>query len=84
MTKWFRGEYLTKSEARAELGVGAIITDDDWYDYIKLFARFLRGAGYEGLVVLADELVNLWNHQNTIRAMNACYESVSLNAPVNL
>ncbi len=60
VVKWFRGEYRTKAEARAELGVTAIVTDDDWYDYIKLFARFLRGAGYEGLVVLVDELVNLY------------------------
>lgn len=58
--RWFRGEYRTKSEARAELGVTAIITDDDWYDYLKLFARFLRGAGYEGLLILIDELVNLY------------------------
>jgi len=60
VVKWFRGEYRTKAEARAELGVSVIVTDDDWYDYIKLFARFLRGAGYEGLVVLVDELVNLY------------------------
>ncbi|RVU97341.1 biotin carboxylase [Coriobacteriales bacterium OH1046] len=60
VVKWFRGEYRTKAEARAELGISIIVTDDDWYDYIKLFARFLRGAGYEGLIVLIDELVNLY------------------------
>lgn len=60
VVKWFRGEYRTKAEARAELGVSVIVTDDNWYDYIKLFARFLRGAGYEGLVMLIDELVNLY------------------------
>ena len=64
--KWFRGEYRTKAEARAELGVSVIVTDDDWYDYIKLFARFLRGAGYEGLVVLVDELVNLYKIPNAV------------------
>ncbi len=42
--KWLRGEYRTKSEARAELGSSTIISDDDWYDYVKLFARFLTGA----------------------------------------
>ena len=66
VVKWFRGEYRTKAEARAELGVSVIVTDDDWYDYIKLFARFLRGAGYEGLVVLIDELVNLYKIPNAI------------------
>lgn len=64
--KWFRGEYRTKSEARQELGVNVIIGDEDWYDYVKLFARFLRGAGYQGLVVLVDELVNLYKIPNAI------------------
>ena len=64
--KWLRGEYRTKSEARTELGTTTIITDDDWYDYIKLFAQFLVGAGYKGLLVLIDELVNLFKIPNTV------------------
>ena len=66
VVKWLRGEYRTKTEARAELGVNVIITDDDWYDYLKLFACFLRGAGYKGLLVLVDELVNLYKIPNAI------------------
>ena len=66
VTRWFRGEYRTRAEAKAELGVNVIITDDDWYDYIKLLARFLKGAGYEGLIVLVDELVNLYKIPNSI------------------
>lgn len=64
--KWLRGEYRTKTEARAELGITTIITDDTWYDYVKLFARFLTGAGYKGLLVLIDELVNLYKIPNAI------------------
>lgn len=64
--KWLRGEYRTKTEARSELGVSAIIDDDTWYDYIKLFARFLTGAGYRGMLVLIDELVNLYKIPNAI------------------
>lgn len=64
--KWLRGEYRTKTEARAELGMSAIIDDDTWYDYIKLFARFLTGAGYRGMLVLIDELVNLYKIPNAI------------------
>ena len=75
VTKWLRGEYATKTEARQELGVNAVITDDDWYDYIKLLARFLRGAGYEGLVVLVDELVNLYKIPNAI-ARQYNYEKI--------
>ncbi len=64
--RWFRGEYRTKTEARQELGVSVIVGDDDWYDYIKLFAQFLKGAGYRGLLVLIDELVNLYKIPNAI------------------
>ncbi|EHF02409.1 hypothetical protein HMPREF1008_00814 [Olsenella sp. oral taxon 809 str. F0356] len=66
VTRWFRGEYRNKTEARQELGVSVAIGDDDWYDYLKLFAAFLRGAGYQGLVVLVDELVNLYKIPNAI------------------
>lgn len=64
--KWLRGEYRMKTEARAELGLSTIIDDDSWYDYIKLFARFLTGAGYRGMLVLIDELVNLYKIPNAI------------------
>lgn len=64
--KWFRGEYSTKTEAKSELGVNIIITDEDWYEYIKLFAFFLRQAGYSGMLVLIDELVNIYKIPNAI------------------
>lgn len=66
VTRWFRGEYRNKTEARQELGVSVAIGDDDWYDYLKLFAAFLKGSGYQGLVVLVDELVNLYKIPNAI------------------
>ncbi len=66
VVKWFRGEYSTKTEAKSELGVNIIITDDDWYEYIKLFAAFLKRAGYGGLLVLIDELVNIYKIPNAI------------------
>ena len=64
--KWFRGEYATKTEARQELGVNIVITDDDWYEYLKLFAAFLKHAGYTGMLVLIDELVNIYKIPNAI------------------
>lgn len=66
VVRWFRGEYATKREARADLGVGIIITDDDWYDYLKLFAVFFRLAGYAGMMVMIDELVNIYKIPNAI------------------
>jgi len=64
--KWFRGEYPTKTEARQELGVNIVISDDDWYEYLKLFACFLKQAGYAGMLVLIDELVNIYKIPNAI------------------
>lgn len=73
--KWFRGEYPTKTEARQELGVGIIITDDDWYDYLKIFASFLKQAGYSGMLILIDELVNIYKIPNSITRQNN-YEKI--------
>ena len=64
--KWFRGEYSTKTEAKQELGINILISDDDWYEYIKLFAVFLKKAGYNGLIILIDELVNIYKVPNSI------------------
>ena len=66
VVRWLRGEYRTKTEAKAELGVNACIADDTWYEYLKLIAQFLVGAGYQGLIVLIDELVNLYKIPNAV------------------
>ncbi len=66
VVRWFRGEYALKREAREELGVNIIITDDDWYDYLKLFASFFRLAGYQGMMIMIDELVNVYKIPNAI------------------
>ncbi|MBQ3920263.1 MAG: ATP-binding protein [Oscillospiraceae bacterium] len=64
--RWFRGEYHLKREAKEELGINIIISDDDWYDYLKIFAVFFRLAGYSGLMIMVDELVNIYKIPNTI------------------
>lgn len=66
IVRWFRGEYALKREAKEALGVNIIITDDDWYDYLKIFAVFFRMAGYAGMMIMIDELVNLYKIPNAI------------------
>ncbi len=66
VVRWFRGEYTLKREAKEDLGVNMIITDDDWYDYLKLFATFFRLAGYTGMMIMVDELVNIYKIPNSI------------------
>lgn len=64
--RWLRGEYPTRTEARKELGVGVIIDDDNWYDYMKLWAEFAVRIGYKGLLLFMDEGVNLYKITNSI------------------
>jgi len=64
--RWLRGEFNTKTEAKAALGVRVIIDDDSWYDYIKLLAKFVAEIGYKGLLILVDEAVNLYQISTTV------------------
>jgi hypothetical protein len=73
--RWLRGEFTTKTEARQALGVRTIVDDGNFYDQLKLVARFVRLAGYGGLLVCLDELVNLYKlHSRQARDSN--YEQI--------
>jgi len=58
--RWFRGEFATKTEAKRALGINLIVTDENWYDFLKLFSAFLVRAGYQGMFLMVDELVNIY------------------------
>ena len=73
--RWLRGEYSTRTDARKALGVRAIIDDANVYDHLKLLASFVRLAGFGGLLVCFDELVNLFKMANG-RARNTNYEQI--------
>jgi hypothetical protein len=73
--RWLRGEYSTKTDARAQLGVRTIVSDANVYDQLKLFARFVRLAGYGGILIVLDELVNLYKLANS-QARNSNYEQI--------
>ncbi|MBI6705289.1 ATP-binding protein [Pseudomonas viridiflava] len=73
--RWLRGEFTTKTDARAALGVRTCIDDASIYDQLKLLSRFVRLAGFGGLMVCLDELVNLYKLANT-QARNANYEQI--------
>lgn len=74
--RWLRAEYHTKTEARQDLGVRTIIDDAGFYDHLKLFGRFVRIAGYSGLLVCLDELVVLSHRLNNKTARNNNYEAI--------
>lgn len=73
--RWLRGEYVAKTEAREYLSVGSLISDDNWYDYIKLWAEFVKSIGYRGFVVFIDECVNLYKITNRVSRENN-YEKI--------
>ncbi len=82
--RWLRGEFSTKTDARQALGVRSIVTDSNVYDYLKLFSLFVRQAGYGGLLVMLDEMVNLYklsskkarvsNYEQILRMLNDCLQ----------
>ena len=75
--RWLRGEFSTKTEARSALGfsVSVIIDDDNWYDFLKLWAVLVRFIGYRGLIVLIDECVNLYKINHRVSRENN-YEKI--------
>lgn len=73
--RWLRGEFSTRTDARAALGVRTIVDDANMYDQLKLLGRFVRMAGYSGLMVCLDELVNLYKLAN-VQARNSNYEQI--------
>ncbi len=73
--RWLRGEFTTKTDARQALGVRTIVDDSTVYDQLKLLAMFVRLAGYSGLLVCIDEMVNLYKLANT-QARNSNYEQI--------
>ena len=82
--RWLRGEYATKTDAKKDLGVSTIISDATFYDSLKLMSLFIRKAGYAGLLVTLDELVNLYklhnkqarssNYEQILRILNDCLQ----------
>ena len=73
--RWLRGEFAPRTDARAALGVRTIVDDASVYDQLKLVARFVRLAGYAGLFVCLDELVNLYKLANS-QARSSNYEQI--------
>ena len=68
--RWLKGEYELKSEVRRDLGVGGMVTDANWYDFVKIWAEFASMIGYRGLVVFLDEGVVLYKIQSRVSRSN--------------
>lgn len=73
--RWLRAEFTTKTDARKALGIRTIISDASFYDNLKLMSMFVKQAGYAGLLVNLDEMVNLYKLSNT-QARVSNYEQI--------
>ena len=73
--RWLRGEFVNKTDARKALGVRTIVDDASVYDHLKLISAFVCEAGYKGLLVGLDEMVNLYRLTSS-QARNANYEQI--------
>lgn len=73
--RWLRAEFATRTDARSALGVRTFIDDASFYDHLKLYSAFVRQAGYSGLLVCLDEMVNLYKLSNS-QARKANYEQI--------
>ena len=73
--RWLRAEYSTRTEARKALGVRTIIDDANVYDRLKLFSLFVREAGYKGLLISLDEMVNI-HKLTSSQARKGNYEQI--------
>lgn len=82
--KWLKGEYSTKTEARKDLGVRDIITDENYYDMLKNFCKLFVNIGYSGFMINLDEAINLYkistsimrdkNYEKLLSIYNDCYQ----------
>jgi hypothetical protein len=91
--KWLRGEYTTKTEARQDLGVREIIDDENYYQMLRNWAKFLVAIGYSGLVINLDEAINLYkiihpatrdkNYEKILNIYNDCMQGRVSNLMIN-
>jgi hypothetical protein len=87
--RWLRAEYSTKTDAKNDLGIRTIISDNHFYDALKLMSLFVKQAGYNGLLVNLDEMVNLYklhstqartsNYEQILRILNDCLQGTAEN-----
>ena len=73
--KWLKAEYTTKTDTLRDLGVREFISDASFYNTLKLYSVLVRKAGYKGLLVCMDEMVNLYKISNSV-SRKANYEEI--------
>ena len=73
--KWLKAGYTTKTDSLRDLGIRGFISDTSFYNTLKLYSVLVRKAGYKGLLVCLDEMVNLYKIPNSV-SRKANYEEI--------
>lgn len=73
--KWLKAGYTTKTDAYRDLDIREYISDGSFYNTLKLYSVLVRKAGYKGLLVCMDEMVNLYKIPNSV-SRKANYEEI--------
>ena len=73
--KWLKAGYTTKTDAYRDLDIREYIDDSSFYNTLKLYSVLVRKAGYKGLLVCMDEMVNLYKIPNSV-SRKANYEEI--------
>ena len=73
--KWLKAGYTTKTDTLKELGLREFISDASFYNTLKLYSVLVRKAGYKGLLLCLDEMVNLYKIPNSV-SRKANYEEI--------
>lgn len=73
--KWLKAEYTTKTDSLRDLGIREFISDSSFYNTLKLYSVLVRKAGYKGLLICMDEMVNLYKIPNSV-SRKANYEEI--------
>lgn len=73
--KWLKAGYTTKTDTLKDLGIREFISDASFYNTLKLYSVLVRKAGYKGLLVCLDEMVNLYKIPNSV-SRKANYEEI--------
>lgn len=73
--KWLKAGYTTKTDTLRDLGIREFISDSSFYNTLKLYSVLVRKAGYKGLLICVDEMVNLYKIPNSL-SRKANYEEI--------
>lgn len=73
--RWLKAEYSNKTESIRDLGTRDLINGASFFNTLRLYSILVKKAGYKGILVNLDEMVNLYKITNSV-SRKANYEEI--------